>query len=360
MKLCSRIILWLSIILIAIEGTFGPNLKHSLLFVVTGIISVAGLLFGLYKAIRSHRFRPYALAHLGLAAIITGGLCGASSFREETIAVSPEGYAGTGLPFSIRLESFTTEFHKDSDLPRQYTSRIDVDGTILTTSVNHPCFHKGWMIYQSGFDGTRPDIPILKFVRNPWAPAVFAGILLLALGSALMIPGIRGFRQVTDGVLALAAIFTVSSIVRINMGALPPALRSFWFIPHLAFYMIAYSALAIALPLGIISIRREGRAGELAGRMLDASSSLLALGMICGAIWAEAVWGNWWRWDAKECWAAVTWLTTLLPRHYSGAHHKEKIFRTIMIALAFLCMQMTWYGVDFLPAARGSLHTYLN
>lgn len=75
--------------------------------------------------------------------------------------------------------------------------------------------------------------------------------------------------------------------------------------------------------------------------------------MMCGAVWAQQAWGDYWTWDVKECWAAATWLLTV-----AGSHVPGKKLKLTFAVIAFLAMQMTWYGVNYLPSAAQSLHTY--
>ena len=75
--------------------------------------------------------------------------------------------------------------------------------------------------------------------------------------------------------------------------------------------------------------------------------------MLCGAVWAKQAWGDYWTWDPKECWAAATWLLTL-----AGTHLPKKNLKLAFAVIAFLAMQMTWYGVNHLPPSSNSLHTY--
>ena len=77
--------------------------------------------------------------------------------------------------------------------------------------------------------------------------------------------------------------------------------------------------------------------------------------MMAGSIWAQQCWGDYWAWDPKENWAAVTWLFTLVYLHM-GSHRTLPAF--LVILLSFIALQITWYGVDYLPSAVHSLHTY--
>jgi ABC-type transport system involved in cytochrome c biogenesis, permease component len=77
--------------------------------------------------------------------------------------------------------------------------------------------------------------------------------------------------------------------------------------------------------------------------------------MICGAVWAQQAWGSYWTWDGKECWAAATWLFTLAATHAPATRKKLII---VLTAIAFIAMNVTWYGVNYLPSSTQSLHTY--
>lgn len=158
----------------------------------------------------------------------------------------------------------------------------------------------------------------------------------------------------------LAAVFTILNILRpeIHSRTLMPALQSAWFVPHVAVYMLAYAVLAAALAVALASLfRRPGLLAD-ADRLTRIGSALLILGMLSGSVWARQAWGDYWAWDAKECWAAATWLLTLAYIHFRL--HRPAAHRTAVAILlaAFLALQVTWYGVNYLPAAKKSLHTY--
>ena len=121
--------------------------------------------------------------------------------------------------------------------------------------------------------------------------------------------------------------------------------------------MIAYAALALSLLFKLLSfIPRLGKLEALSRPLLLTSSNLILMGIIFGAIWAQLCWGEYWAWDAKECWAAATYLLCL-----GTIHLREKKSRAGFVCallLSFAAMQMTWYGVNYLPSAKDSMHTY--
>ena len=192
-------------------------------------------------------------------------------------------------------------------------------------------------------------------------------MILLMCGASLMLAGRWKMKILLPSAILLALVFTVASIARINFGALPPALRSLWFVPHLLIYMLAYSIMAIAVILLIINCVRQKKPsaasaagpslGAIADRLMRTCSVLLLCGMLCGCFWAKKAWGDYWAWDPKECWAAVTWLITLIFIHIPSIN-KNKIISLSVAVLAFMALQLTWYGVNYLPSADRSMHTY--
>lgn len=158
----------------------------------------------------------------------------------------------------------------------------------------------------------------------------------------------------------LASVFTLINILKpeIHSATLMPALQSAWFIPHVAVYMLAYALMAAALVTAVVSLRHRPELLTDADRLTRIGSALLILGMLSGAVWAKQAWGNYWAWDAKESWAAVTWLLAIAYLHFRArrpAAHKAAV---LLLTLTFVALQITWYGVNYLPAAKKSLHTY--
>lgn len=351
----SASVLILAAILMAVEGTWKLGLFHhpGFLFLVLLMMFTLGLSF--------------SITHFGFLLILFGGFFGAPDFAEANMVVlhgTPSSYAyspgGLTIPldFNVRLKDFHIDYYEDGTNPKQYTSVLDIDGVEKTTAVNKPCYHKGFLIYQSDYDRTTGQYSILHLVRDPWLPFVFLGMAVLAVGAVLDLRRTWRSKAVLPIVLALAVVFGLISMARINLGTLMPALRSLWFVPHLIIYMVAYSTLALSVILGIVSLFGKEAAGGLSEKLLGTASSLLIIGMLCGAAWAKLAWGDYWTWDAKECWAAATWMLTLVGLHLPMRRSRKGM--TAFIILAFLAMQVTWYGVNYLPSAEYSMHTYNN
>ena len=161
----------------------------------------------------------------------------------------------------------------------------------------------------------------------------------------------------------LAGVFIVINIVKpeIHDQTLMPALQSVWFVPHVSVYMFSYSLLGCATLLSTVALVRKSWDMDLAiEKLLYAGMAFLTVGMLTGALWAKEAWGAYWSWDAKESWAAVTWGIYLMAIHLApGVMHASRRWMFHMaILLGFLALQMCWYGINYLPSAETSIHTY--
>ena len=164
----------------------------------------------------------------------------------------------------------------------------------------------------------------------------------------------------------------------IHSKSLMPALQSPWFAPHVIVYMFSYALLGAATLMALyLLIRWPVGAGHDGSRhsRLDRESpehemgitdnlvyvglAFLTIGMLFGALWAKEAWGHYWAWDPKETWAAITWLCYLLYMHFRRINPKEWRKACWILLLAFVCLQICWWGINYLPSAQGlSIHTY--
>ena len=162
----------------------------------------------------------------------------------------------------------------------------------------------------------------------------------------------------------LSTVFMVLNIVKpeIHDQTLMPALQSGWFIPHVTVYMFSYSLLGCAFLIALVGLcRRMGAADDLLASvdtLIYIGTAFLTFGMLSGAIWAKQAWGHFWNWDPKETWALITWLVYLLYMHLRLYRRGSARLLCILIIFAFACLQMCWWGVNFLPSAQASLHVY--
>ncbi len=159
----------------------------------------------------------------------------------------------------------------------------------------------------------------------------------------------------------VALIFVAINLVKpeIHEQSLMPALQSFWFIPHVTVYIFSYSVLGCAFILALAGItQHSNRYFPTVDQLIYVGMAFLTFGMLSGSLWAKEAWGNYWSWDPKETWAAITWSVYLLYIHWRLYGRGHDGFSYALVFLGFIFLQMCWYGVDFLPSAKESMHVY--
>ena len=142
-----------------------------------------------------------------------------------------------------------------------------------------------------------------------------------------------------------------------------PALQSPWFAPHVIIYMFAYAMLGASAITGgyLLWIKKslsDTKEIFLCDNLVYVGLSFMTLGMLTGALWAKEAWGNYWSWDPKETWAAITWMGYLLYIHLRLFRRTGRKTLYALLIVSFLALQMCWYGVNYLPAAQQSVHLY--
>ena len=159
----------------------------------------------------------------------------------------------------------------------------------------------------------------------------------------------------------------------IHSKALMPALQSPWFAPHVIVYMFAYAMMGAAT-LMALWILWKGRKSSVSGtsnlsgfssememtdNLVNVGLVFITIGMLFGALWAKEAWGHYWSWDPKETWAAATWCCYLVYIHMRYTGSKNTRLALWILVFSFVCLQMCWWGINYLPSAQGtSVHTY--
>lgn len=363
------VLLGIGAVLLAVEGTWSVPVHRSGAFVAYLLVLLLSLSFAILKGFKRKACPGFMLNHVGLFIIVWASLFGAPDVSRSKVVIgkevpvntaySPDGLT-VSLPFEVCLDEFTIDYYPDGKSPRQFTSRINVDGERLETSVNHPCSYRGYTFFQDSYDREAGRYSVLLLVRAPWLPVVYLGMTMLAVGAVLLLFGRWKAKITIPLTLVLTVVFTFLTVAKINFGTLMPALRSWWFVPHLFIYMVAYALMALALLLIIVRMikgRQKSDEGEdVPGNLVRSSSALLIIGMLTGSVWAHQAWGDYWAWDPKENWAAATWFIALMYFHMKDRRGWKAL---VLVAVAFLALQITWYGVNVLPSAAKSMHTYI-
>lgn len=159
----------------------------------------------------------------------------------------------------------------------------------------------------------------------------------------------------------LTLVFTLMNLLKpeIHDQSLMPALQSYWFVPHVTVYIFAYSVMGCAFLLAIAGwVKHTERFRPAIDRLTCIGMAFLTFGMLSGALWAKEAWGYFWSWDPKETWAAATWSLYLVYLHLRLCGKGRASVLNALLVAGFLCLQMCWYGVNYLPAAQESMHVY--
>jgi ABC-type transport system involved in cytochrome c biogenesis permease subunit len=147
---------------------------------------------------------------------------------------------------------------------------------------------------------------------------------------------------------------------------LMPALQSPWFVPHVIVYIFAYALLAASTLVALKGLYQVYYSKfnksilNLADNLVYIGFSFLTFGLLFGALWAKEAWGHYWTWDPKETWAFLTWMMYLVYIHYRYRHKTLIKSPLWILSLAFAVLLIAWFGVNYLPTANESVHTYSN
>ncbi len=223
-----------------------------------------------------------------------------------------------------------------------------------------------WILAEAG----SVTLVVNNFLVNDYVPFV-SMYQVLTFASALFGAVYLYMAFLRDG--AWAAPYVIGCSLILSMGLcfmdiasvwqFPPALRSVYFVPHILMYVISYimAAAAFAMTVTKFFVRNDPlRQKQLDGGIYDCVCVLfpgMTMGMLFGAVWANEVWGTFWSWDIKECWALVTWLMFMTWLHIRRNPGMAKFRDAVMIA-GFVCVIVTFFFVNGMNAADTSMHTY--
>ena len=179
------------------------------------------------------------------------------------------------------------------------------------------------------------------------------------------------FYRRTDFLLPLGFLVSGLAMMVSMMGSsnpqitpLMPVLSSPLLSIHVMLVMVSYTLFAFMMLNGFaglwLNLRHKDSALRLSvvsRLMLYPAVCTLAAGIFVGAVWANVSWGRYWGWDPKEVWALITLLVYSFALHEKSLPclNRPAVFHAFAIA-AFLCVLITYFGVNFL---LGGMHGYV-
>ena len=186
-----------------------------------------------------------------------------------------------------------------------------------------------------------------------WLVMLFA--LLMSVCSSHLSPLITTFGLLLSGFFLL-----VSHIAQMDpqITHLMPVLNSPLLTIHVSIIMMAYALLSLTFIISLTALVMQlthsstllPHLERLSLLLLYPALACLGAGIFIGAIWANVSWGNYWSWDPKETWALITFMVYAVP-----AHRTLKLNYHLYMALAFLTILMTYFGVNYF---LGGMHSY--
>jgi cytochrome c-type biogenesis protein CcsB len=209
--------------------------------------------------------------------------------------------------------------------------------------------------------------------RVPWGNMYeFGSVLcLMAVLTWLVLLRKFGVRRLGGFVLLpiVLLMFIGGTLLYTAAAPVQPALQSYWLVIHV--FTVASSSGVLLIP-GVASllylIKVSPRFATLAARLPAADTldrlayrvTIIAfpaytLGVIFGAIWAEAAWGRFWGWDPKETCAFVAWVVYAAYLHSRATAGWRGTRAAAINVLAFAVMV---FNLFFINLVISGLHSY--
>jgi cytochrome c-type biogenesis protein CcsB len=155
---------------------------------------------------------------------------------------------------------------------------------------------------------------------------------------------------------------------------IPPALQSPWYEVHVITAFLAYAVFVVSFSVETSYLKfrsSSDKAPKAFGyideefhrwthRLVLFGFPFLTFAIFSGAAWANDSWGRYWSWDPKETWSLITWTVYAMYLHTRAIGKWRGTPASILNLLGFVCMIMTFLGVNWLVKLLGipSLHAY--
>ena len=318
--------------------------------------------------IQKQKLRPVKITKLNLLHIVATALvvCGAlvstlagtsGVLHLRKDAEPSRGYITdnggvSAFGFDLSLKEFTLERYEGSDKPKTFACTVDCDGQLEEIRINHPLKKHFRRFYLLSYD---PDLEgcSIEALYDPWGMGlVYAGYALFVLFALILLA-----ERLGNKILPLLAIWlTTAALIDIivKRSEVVPALQSGLFGPHVAAVGWSYLLLLATAVASIVHLCRGKGPSEALRSIHVIGTVLMGVGIILGSIWGGLAWGRYWGWDPKETWSLVTFVTYSLPLHVKRLQEGKPML--IWLAAAFLCVLITFVGVNFFASG---LHSYL-
>ncbi|MGM1064352.1 c-type cytochrome biogenesis protein CcsB [Saccharothrix sp. Mg75] len=207
--------------------------------------------------------------------------------------------------------------------------------------------------------------------RAPWGNMYEYGSLLTLAAVVTWLVLTRTFpvRRLGGFVLVPIVIlmFLGGTVLYADAAPVQPALQSYWLVVHVSVISISSGVLLVPGVASVLYLlKSSGRSrfaklpdadvlDRLAYRSTVFAFPLFTIGIICGAIWAEAAWGRFWGWDPKETVAFVSWVVYAAYLHARATAGWRGRPAAWINSLGFA---LTVFNLFFINLVTTGLHSY--
>lgn len=242
-------------------------------------------------------------------------------------------------------------------------------GKILTWGLRITVIVHTVLIIYRAFEGMRPPFQNL-YETLSWF-AWFANATYLYAQSRWREVHLPGF--IVAGIAMGACLYSLLTRSPV-ISPLPPALQSPWYEAHVIAAFLSYAVFVVSFSVEVCYWRFKTPPEESSGifghiddefrrwthRLVLFGFPFLTFAIFSGAAWANDAWGRYWSWDPKETWSLITWTVYAIYLHAKTIGKWKDRHASILNVIGFICMIMTFLGVNWLVKLFGipSLHTY--
>lgn len=201
---------------------------------------------------------------------------------------------------------------------------------------------------------------ILRWIIGGHAPMAGGfdsmNLMALVIGVVTLLLNRRNSTILPSGMMTMGFCLLVAMMSGSNppVTNLMPVLNSPLLTLHVAVIMSSYALFFFVMMGSVAGLISNGEVyRRLNLLLLYPAVTLLAIGIIIGAVWANISWGNYWSWDPKEVWALIALIVYSITLH-QGVLKRNRTFHLYCL-LAFLSVVITYFGVNLF---LGGMHAY--
>ncbi|MDL9936086.1 c-type cytochrome biogenesis protein CcsB [Gordonia sp. ABSL1-1] len=194
--------------------------------------------------------------------------------------------------------------------------------------------------------------PLLSFVLLPATLLMFIAGRWLYTQAAPVVPALKSYWlaihvsiiSISSGVLLVSGVASVLYLVKMRWGT-----------PADDAAVESEGGVGAALRRIVAHIPTAQSLDRLAYKCVVFGFPLFGLGVICGAIWAEAAWGRFWGWDPKETVSFIAWVIYAAYLHARATAGWRNVAAVWINVAGFVALLFNLFIINLVVSG---LHSY--